>query len=127
MRRRIQRLAYSSMRPDRLMGGHHESLHPYAAPLTLHPRMLIFVSGNICAAAENEGNATWTETLSLTTAVGTCLSGYVGSPSRACLAEGVFGDVINPCTRTLYFLSPGLGYINIVRSVHSSVLLAHQR
>ena len=56
--------------------------------------------GNQCSAIA-EGNASWATTDSLTVANGTCVSGYAGTPTRSCNADGSFGDIINPCTRTL--------------------------
>ena len=50
--------------------------------------------------AKTENNANWAATDSLTLATGTCIPGYSGSPTRACNADGSFGDIINPCTRT---------------------------
>ena len=60
----------------------------------------LFDKGIQCAATE-EGNADWALTNSLTLATGTCVPGYSGSPTRPCNADGSFGDIINPCTRTL--------------------------
>ena len=54
---------------------------------------------NMCAAV-TESFSTWTETGSLDTVSGTCVAGYEGSPSRTCQADGTFGTISNPCTRT---------------------------
>ena len=50
--------------------------------------------------ATTMGNANFAVTDSLTTATGTCLGGYSGSPTSACTASGTWGAVSNPCTRT---------------------------
>jgi len=42
-------------------------------------------------------NAVWPTTNSLTTAYATCNSGYIGAPSRECLADGTWGEVQGRC------------------------------
>ena len=55
---------------------------------------------NVCAA-DTFGNATWpANTLSMTSAVGTCVAGFTGTPSRACNADGSWASSItNPCVQ----------------------------
>ena len=55
---------------------------------------------NTCWATTFE-NANWPgNTLSMTTATGTCVTGYSGVPSRACSADGTWSpSIANPCVR----------------------------
>ena len=55
---------------------------------------------NVCPA-DTFGNATWpANTLSMTSAVGTCVAGFTGNPSRACNADGSWSSSItNPCVQ----------------------------
>ena len=48
----------------------------------------------------SDTNAGWPTTLSGTTALGTCVAGYTGGPSRDCDLTGAWQDVSNPCVRT---------------------------
>ena len=50
-----------------------------------------------CAPVSGDGNANWTQTATNTNATGTCLAGYVGSPTRTCSSSATFGPVVNPC------------------------------
>ena len=54
---------------------------------------------NLCGAATNN-DAVWPgNTPSNTVAVGTCLPGFSGTPSRECTAGGTWGAISNPCTQ----------------------------
>ena len=53
-----------------------------------------------CPALTSDTNAGWPTTLSGTTALGTCVAGYTGGPSRDCDLTGAWQDVSNPCGRT---------------------------
>ena len=55
---------------------------------------------NVCTAV-TESNVNWPLTNSLTTISGVCAAGFSGSPSRTCLADGTFGEIINPCVQIL--------------------------
>ena len=57
-------------------------------------------SRNLCSVA-TFGNANWpANTHSMTTATGTCVAGYSGTPSRACHADGTWSEAItNPCVQ----------------------------
>ena len=54
-----------------------------------------------CAALEEE-NADWPLSAALSSPVhGTCIPGYIGSPTRGCEATGVWGPIHNPCTAVM--------------------------
>ena len=78
-------------------------VHSYAWFSVLYLLSQLRVQGIQCAA-KTEDNANWAATDSLNLATGTCIPGYSGSPTRACNADGSFGDIINPCTRTWFNL-----------------------
>ena len=57
------------------------------------------------AITVNDGNATWpASSVSATNVQGTCLPGYIGTPTRLCsgttTSPGVWGPVITGCTGT---------------------------
>ena len=53
----------------------------------------------IRCSAVTEGFADWAAADSLTSVTATCQVGYQGSPSRTCGADGIYGEIINPCRR----------------------------
>jgi len=57
---------------------------------------ITYCSRNSCPA-ETAANALWNLTLSLSTADGSCLPGYTGTPSRDCNASGEWGPVADGC------------------------------
>lgn len=53
--------------------------------------------------ANVHGNAQWESTRASQTAVGECREGYVGTPTRDCLATGVWNEtIVNGCESTLF-------------------------
>jgi len=44
-----------------------------------------------------ENNSTWAATNALSTAYGTCVLGFSGTPSRTCSVTGTWGAIQNPC------------------------------
>ena len=61
------------------------------------PRAII--AEYVCSA-QTIGTAMFPATNSLTTATGTCVSGYGGSPQSECSAAGTWGPVTAPCVGT---------------------------
>ena len=59
-------------------------------------KYVCLVIAAICAKT-TEGDATWGATNSGSTAYGSCVSGYVGTPSRDCTGCGTWGPICNPC------------------------------
>ena len=55
--------------------------------------------------------------MSLTTATGTCQTGYSGAPTSFCTAQGTWESVENPCTRTRAFDPPARGSTRIFLAI----------
>ncbi len=57
-------------------------------------------ANDVCKATSamtGEGNASWSDALVSTIANGTCLTGYSGTATRPCNADGTWGAVIQSC------------------------------
>jgi hypothetical protein len=54
-----------------------------------------------CLALSNDGNAAWPASIAGTASVaGTCVAGYSGTVSRACMITGAWDMIQGSCTRT---------------------------
>ena len=54
-----------------------------------------------CPTLASDTHSSWTTSAAgSNNVVGVCLTGYQGSPTRACLIDGTWDTIVNPCTRT---------------------------